>query len=196
MIRALVLWLMLALPVAAQDFRLPAVFDVAGVAGDDVLNVREGPSGDAAILGSLAPDARGVEVTVLDDTGRWGRVNLGEQAGWVSMAYLQAQGPGDGSLPQTLACFGTEPFWRLDVAQGGQSVFEEAGQEPLNFETGAAIAAAGRTDVMAVTGPDITVVLRRAACNDGMSDRGYGLWADVILSNEALFSGCCSVSQQ
>lgn len=59
---ALILWLA-AGPAAAQD--LPAVYDVAGVAADDVLNVRAEPSAEAPVLRTLAPDAGGIEVVAL-----------------------------------------------------------------------------------------------------------------------------------
>lgn len=46
-------WACLSLPVAAQD--LPALFHVIGVAEDDVLNIRQGPSASAEAIGSLPP---------------------------------------------------------------------------------------------------------------------------------------------
>ncbi|MEO1155590.1 MAG: SH3 domain-containing protein, partial [Pseudomonadota bacterium] len=45
---------------AAQGY--PALFDVTGVASDDVLNIRSAPSATAEIIGTLAHNETGVEV--------------------------------------------------------------------------------------------------------------------------------------
>ena len=41
-----------------------------------------------------------------------------------------------------------------------------------------------------------TVVLRAAECSDGMSDRRYGLSADLFLTGEkpVHYTGCCSLA--
>ncbi|MGB3280174.1 MAG: peptide-binding protein, partial [Pseudorhodobacter sp.] len=46
----------------ARAETLPALFDVTGVAADDVLNLRAAPDGVAEILGALGPSAKDVEV--------------------------------------------------------------------------------------------------------------------------------------
>ena len=185
-----------ALPALAQDIRYPALFDVAGVAANDVLNIRAEPDSGAEILGSFAPKETGIEVLSLNDTGRWGLVNVDERSGWVSMAFLRPQFPGTGALPQTFVCFGTEPFWRLDATQNGTSAFGEVTDPPTEFATGPVIDARGRTDVMALTADGFVVVLRRNLCSDGMSDRAYGLSSDIVVNGEAVYSGCCTVSQK
>ena len=63
MIRVLILLLALALPLRAEEF--PAAYAVTGVASNDVLNIRARPDAGSAIIGSLAPDATGVEVNQL-----------------------------------------------------------------------------------------------------------------------------------
>ena len=88
MIRALLLLFLLAGPAAATQDQWPALFDVSGVAPDDVLNIRAAPSASAEIIGTLAPDAAGVEVVRPDSRHGWGLVNTGEGSGWASLAFL------------------------------------------------------------------------------------------------------------
>ena len=102
--------LMWAGPVAAtQEYILPTLFDVTDVADDDVLNIRTRPSAGAEILGSLAPDARGVEVVAHDASGRWAQINTGEHSGWVALRYLAYRTDvwEPGALPEALRCIGT-----------------------------------------------------------------------------------------
>ncbi len=70
---------------------------VAGVAADDVLNVREGPGVEHPIVAELAPDATGVLTTGFA-AGDWWEVQIGEVIGWVNSTFL--------ALPAPLA----EPF--------------------------------------------------------------------------------------
>lgn len=194
---ALVLALM-AIPALAQD--LPALFRVQGVAAGDVLNIRAEPSVRAAILGGLAPDATGVEVTALSEDGRWGRVNSGEGSGWAAMRYLQAlPGPGWQSGEVGLRCLGTEPFWNLDIflpthhaeffepGSGGFELVTDTGRLPRTaFPQTLAVPFGGMREGMAV--------LRRAECSDGMSDRSFGIEAQIYWRGQTEgLSGCCTL---
>ena len=188
----LALALCLAGPLAAQD--LPALHDVTGVAADDVLNVRSGAGAGHARIGTLAPDARGIEVTEID--GAWGRINTGEAAGWVSLSYMARQsGQWQDGLPDPRQCFGTEPFWSLALA-GDDIVFEPMGAETQSGAITLRVRAAGRPDRYAFAGEvgadRAILVMGRGACGDGMSDRLYGLSADLLIG-DTLYSGCCSV---
>lgn len=206
MVKALALFLLaLAGPAAAADVGLPALFDVAGVGAGDRLNVREGPDVSAAVVGSLPPDARGVEVIALDATGRWGQVNTGERAGWASMRYLAAQPAtrtGPGSLPPGLACFGTEPFWLLR-SDGAVATFStpDGGEERLALTAALATGVAGdpRRALIAEAGERrITAAIQPGLCSDNMSDRLYGLAATLVVEGgdgPELLTGCCSLAR-
>ncbi|WP_425100765.1 COG3650 family protein [Tropicibacter sp. S64] len=179
----------------AQDF--PALHSVTGVASDDVLNIRSVPSGSSEIIGTLAPDQTGVEVLRLDDSGAWGQVNSDEMAGWASMRFLEAT-PG-GSLPEhgSLSCGGTEPFWGLDVTQGGEAVFDSP-EGGWTLSAGPLIPAGGRPWPWAVIGSGgdrtMTAVITPEACSDGMSDREYGLSITVVsqrYGETEVVNGCC-----
>jgi len=197
-------FLVAAWPAAAtQEYTLPTLFDVTGVEADDVLNIREGPSATAAIIGELSPDARDIEVVGYDESGRWARVNTGEQGGWAALRYLAYQVDvwPPGALPPSLHCFGTEPFWSFrpmgnriayatpeapDTAMWIESVLETGRfRDPRR-----SVSAAGDT-------ARLTAVMVPMACSDGMSDRAYGLDVTVILEGAEgpqMLTGCCSIA--
>lgn len=81
------LFSLIASAAAATFDAWPALYDVSGVASDDVLNIRAEPSADAPIIGTLAHDATNVEI-IRDGENGWGLVNTDEGTGWVSFAYL------------------------------------------------------------------------------------------------------------
>jgi uncharacterized membrane protein len=193
-------------PVAADspgpaDDTLPALFSVRDVAADDRLNIRAGPGVDFEVIGSFRPDAAGIEVTARSENGRWGRVNSGEGAGWAALRHLSRahqDGWRDGQMP--LRCFGTEPFWsmpiflpthRIEVHEpdhGGYELVADAGSLPTTaFPPTLAVPFSGMHEGM-------VVIRENAACSDGMSDRLYGLEAQVYWRGEtAGWSGCCSL---
>ena len=187
-------------PLLAQS--VPQLYDVTGVAADDVLNIRAAPSAQAQIIGALERDARAVEVVATNPSGTWGQVNTGEAAGWVSLRYMVARGVmlDDQNLPVGLRCFGTEPFWSLIPIDGA-----------LRYQTPAEPArdlALWRVQDSAITG-DLHRILRfagldgpgvafvyPAACSDGMSDRAYGLSISAMMGlDRPMLSGCCSLTR-
>ena len=198
--------LLLAAPVLAQQGPLPALYDVSGVDAADVLNIRASANAEAEIIGSLPHDARNVEVVAVNDTGTWGRVNIGERSGWTSLAFLSRQeGQAGGTFPQVASCFGTEPFWSFSRDPGGKETWVLMGpdEEGLLVEEHWRGAASGRTDRFGLVVGNGMVegrsVISYAACTDGMSDRTYGLSFDLLLSPKGgtpqLISGCCTLGQ-
>lgn len=204
--KALVLGLLLvvAQPAAAtQEYILPTLFDVTGVAADDVLNIRAAPDPSAQIIGTLSPDARDIEVVGYDSSGRWARINTREHSGWAYLLYLAYQVDvwNPGTLPPSLHCLGTEPFWSFRP-RGDQLIFmtPELPERVMRIEhvlsTGIfrdprrAVSAQG--DVR-----HLTAVIVPMACSDGMSDRAYGLDVTVILEGRGeprVLTGCCSIA--
>jgi uncharacterized membrane protein len=186
-------------PGAAQT--LPALFSVTDVAADDRLNVRVGPGIDHGVIGRLAHNATGIEVTARSENGRWGRVNWREGTGWVALRHLSREyreGWRDGEMP--LRCFGTEPFWSMPIFlpthhievhepdHGGYELVGDAGALPTTaFPPTLAVPFSGMREGM-------VVIRENTACSDGMSDRLYGLEAQVYwrLDTNAL-SGCCTL---
>ena len=198
------LFLVAASPAAATpEYLLPTLFDVTGVAANDVLNIRAAPNASAAIIGTLSPDATDVEVVGDDETGRWARINIGEQSGWAALRFLayQVEVWNPEALPATLHCLGNEPFWSF-APRGDRVVLStpDAPESVMRIEqiltTGMfrdprrSVSAQGETRRM-------TAVMVPMACSDGMSDRAYGLDVTVILEGRGqtqMLTGCCSVA--
>ena len=181
---AAVLW---APWVAAQD--LPARFSVTGVAASDVLNIRAAPSAGAPILGTLAPDARGVEVLGLE--GAWARLGLPEGEGWAASRFLAAEPAQDPrAAPVPLRCVGTEPFWSIAVTEAG-SVFETPEETRDLRPIGRAEGFGGFVLAFDDRGETRDLTVMRAECSDGMSDRSYGFQALVWNRGEEVLEGCC-----
>ncbi len=68
-------------------------FWVYGVAQDDVLNVRMGPSAETDVVGAIPPAARGIRMAGACE-GMWCLVEFGGNRGWVNRSYLVYEVPG------------------------------------------------------------------------------------------------------
>lgn len=195
----LIALLLCAGPLGAQD--LPALYDVTGVADDDVLNVRAAPDAAEPALGFFASDAEGIEVVQLGPNGQWGLVNLAERAGWVNLQFLKRRPVlGDG-VPRDLRCFGTEPFWSLGL-DGDATTLSIAGAETWNIGPARWLGSENRTGIWAVEVDGeparMTGFVARRICGDGMSDRAYGLSMDLLLhagESQRVLSGCCTLAE-
>lgn len=182
----------------AQDDPSPGLYDVARVTTR--LNVRAEPAIEAPVIGWLARDASGIEVVARDAAGAWGRVNLGEGSGWVSLTYLDQRGDAlwsANALPETLICFGTEPFWDLrhegDRLIGGGVDEADRRDFMIDTVTGAA-GASSRVVVARDRQGTVTLGIAPEECGDGMSDRIYALGARLSEGNAPTRIGCCSIA--
>ena len=72
---------------AEQPARALPSFRVAGVDDDDVLNVRNGPSADHSVIGTIPPDAAGIKI-VGSCVSAWCPVQHRGITGWVNSVYL------------------------------------------------------------------------------------------------------------
>lgn len=201
---ALGIFLFAASPATAtQEYILPTLFDVTGVAANDVLNIRAAPDASAEIIGTLSPNARDIEVVGYDETGRWARINTDERSGWAALRYLAYQVDvwTPGTLPPTLHCLGNEPFWSFRPT-GDSMVFStpDAHDSMMRIEQ---VLATGmfRDPRRSVTAQGdnlrMTAVMVPMACSDGMSDCSYGLDVTVILEGRGeaqMLTGCCSIA--
>lgn len=186
-------------PATAEIF--PQLHEVVNVSEGDVLNIRSAPSPSAAIIGTLAPDARGVEVVAANQAGTWGEVNHGEGSGWVNLGFLSAVGVhiDNYNLPVGLACYGTEPFWSLSNTNGALR-FETPDAPERDMEIWIAQDSGIEGDFrrmiqMAGIGGPAVGFLYPASCTDGMSDRVFGLAISLMTAPDAaLLSGCCSLA--
>jgi uncharacterized membrane protein len=188
------------------------LYDVAGVARDDVLNLRRNVAGAAdlretEIVGRIPWDARDVVSSgriVRFGGDLWREVGYGGAVGWVNGRYLApAAGFDADARPDALSCGGTEPFWSLRLGSD-EAVFETPGVEaPEREEYRVLATAAGRNRARQwayYLGPGspatrIALVTRTEACSDGMSDFTYPyelVLVDVDPGDGPL-QGCCSL---
>jgi uncharacterized membrane protein len=198
---ALTLWAATAAPAMATQDGWPAIHDVAGVAADDVLNIRERPDASSPVVGQLAPDAT-VEVIRPNERLTWGLVNAGERTGWVALRYL-ARRPGqwDGAFPEIASCFGTEPFWSL--AREGDTLTFSTPESAEAFSITARSGSESRRDsfhmIAEGAGGPAIAILQTETCSDGMSDREFGISVQLLLGPGAdarQLSGCCTRAAQ
>ncbi len=207
LLRSLILALSLGVAapaLATPEAQLPGLADVVGVAGNDILNIRAEPNAKAQILGTLPPDAKGVEIIRFDQTGRWAQVSAGETSGWASGNFLRLRPDTwpENALPANLRCSGTEPFWSLRrTAEGMEFSTPEGAPRKLELrrvmDRGLPEDATRGLIAGDVAGR-VTAVIQPEICSDGMSDRSFGLSTIVILdggnSPSRMLSGCCSIA--
>ena len=195
----------IASPALADGHLFPQRFDVANVASNDTLNIRAQPTGKSNILGELAYDAKGVEVIRKDASGKWGQVNAGEGAGWVSLAYMRVTNdPHWAEMVEPLLCSGTEPFWNLALTPRAEAHFEFFGEPAFKmtpvWESGAFGEPYNVLMRHASKHVDISTLVRAQSCNDGMSDREFGIAVDIFLDTpddyqNTHYRGCCQLSK-
>lgn len=194
--------LALLLPVAAQA--QPYLAQVINVAPDDALNVRRGPSAGTEDIGDLINGTR-LEITGLDASGKWARINWSERDGWIARRYTREiprpRDPESG-MPVDLFCAGTEPFWSADILPGRLFSFMAMGDESVRYMS---VAHATRSVnytidyAFATIGNTMTGVLHQMECSDGMSDITYAWSLDLIDrrgGSFTLLTGCCSTILQ
>lgn len=190
--------MLLPMTALAQINDLPQLYRVDGVAAADRLNIRVQPNAAAPILGSLAMDAKNIEVVAKDDTLGWFLVNSGEASGWVSAKFMKPQATSwqQGKLPQNLRCFGTEPFWDMDFRNNTLTL---AGPEnptqslPIDFVKDRNFE---HDRIRVVKAGDLISTISAKSCSDGMSDRAFGLEIITIQTGaeQNLWVGCCSIA--
>lgn len=184
---------------ATPEAIYPGLIDVTGVAVDDVLNIRSQPDAGSEIIGTLAPDAMGIEV--IETRDNWLRVNSDGQSGWISARYAtMRQGIwAQDRLPESFACYGTEPFWSL-TPDGDQMRFST----PETVTDHDAVKVLSPSDWMenprrVVVADALTALITPAAglCSDGMSGARFGLDIDLVVgagSGAAYRQGCCTLA--
>lgn len=65
-------------------------YRVVGVAANDALNIRSGPSADQQILSRIPPNGRGIRI-VGACAGQWCQIDFRGARGWVNKTYLQLE---------------------------------------------------------------------------------------------------------
>jgi uncharacterized membrane protein len=190
---AAVTLMLLVLSAQAQDY--PALHAVTGVGAEDVLNIRARPDATSDVVGTLPSDATGVEVVGTE--GGWAVVNTGESSGYAALRFLTREpGPDWNSLQVPLTCLGTEPFWSLEIdpAAGETRRNTPDSQGPRAARLTVAWLGSERAPDMAVAVEDGIAVLSPGNCQDGMSERRYGISVQVFRTGIGYVDrdrGCC-----
>ena len=101
---------------------------------------------------------------------------------------------------QPLICFGSEPFWRLDLTETGKARFSTPDSPAVDY-LGAANTLVHRKESVwrgRATVPDggeLVAFLREGACSDQMSDTVHPYSVNVSLPEGRHYAGCCRVSE-
>ena len=198
--RSFITALVFAVGTVASAETLPAFYSVTGVGSHSSLNVRVAPSGGAEVIGSLAPDQTGIEITAISPNGYWARLNTRETRGWAATRYLALEADYPFLPTASLACFGTEPFWSLELPSDmGPIAYNDAGGASQTWQRIGQQQSTNRTDRFSVIGENtdetVVVTLTRETCSDGMSDRAYGISTEFIrlTAEPSQLSGCCTL---
>jgi uncharacterized protein YraI len=192
---------------AQPDLSVRGYYRVAGLAPGDTLNVREGPSTGAAIIGILEANeevfATGASRTPVNVP--WFEINFGERLGWASSRYLrrmQVRTFAGTRAPVAGSCGGFEPGWDAEWNSAGLRASEfgqPLGQAPI---AGAA-ATAGFSTPSVLTfarpgpGPRFTLILRDDVCTLLPVDSdSYQTGLLIVERGGALtaYAGCCNAA--
>ncbi|MGB5863357.1 MAG: SH3 domain-containing protein [Sulfitobacter sp.] len=197
---ALLLWC-IAGSAFADNPAWPALYDVVDLADDDVPNIRSKPDASAPLIGALDPKATDIGALGQDPQAMWAKINADESTGWVALRYLSRQP--DQTLGQPLqiaSCFGTEPFWTLELSDIGNATYSALGEEDQRGNIEARLSSQNSLNDNAVAirfGQRTSIaMISRTDCSDGMSDRTYGLRVQLLHGSngpQRLLSGCCTL---
>lgn len=173
-------------------------YRVTGVQQPDSLKVRKDGGLNAPVVGEL--DVTKTTITVTGRTrGKWWEVIGGTATGWVHSKFLSPVSEArEDNFP--LNCFGTEPFWGLEVSGAKASFTTIAGEvEKLPLTASGWIKARGLIDrfVIRFDGPPkapngyLSVLSMEQRCSDNMSEDAYPYHATLIGPNGEVYGGCC-----
>ncbi|HSN57381.1 MAG TPA: META domain-containing protein [Candidatus Sulfomarinibacteraceae bacterium] len=98
---------------------------------------------------------------------------------------------------QPLICFGTEPFWSLELSEAKTATFSTPDSAAVEY-VGAASTLAPRAETMwrgraAADGGELVAFLRQGPCSDGMSEAVHPYSVNVSLPDGRHLGGCCRV---
>jgi heat shock protein HslJ len=97
-----------------------------------------------------------------------------------------------------LVCFGTEPFWSVDLTEPGRARYSRPDGAPSVFRGGERQTSVRGERHWRGRGRagDLVVFISESACGDGMSDTTHPATARVSLPDGAFLKGCCRVPER
>lgn len=119
-----------------------------------------------------------------------------------SLAFIALLAPAGASMAQeqALICFGTEPFWRLDLIEPGKASYSTPDCPNAEDYVGAAHTLAPRKETVwrgratAPNGGELVAFVREGACSDNMSDTVHPYSVTVSLPGGEHRAGCCRLA--
>jgi len=181
------------------------LFQVVGVAPNDVLNVRAQPRSTAQQTTSLAYNAINIVGTGATQTvgnARWMEISVGTHTGWVNARYLVAQETIDPAATtlfrESLSCSGTEPFWGLQIKDRvGELDSISDDHSTILFHTsrqpgGIPVIWSLRGQRTTTQSSVIAILEETNQCTDGMSDLLYKYTIRLDVADGPFFAGCCN----
>lgn len=121
----------------------------------------------------------------------------------IALAMVGAAGQVAAAAPvdatMVTSCYGTEPFWRLDI-NASRLRFEHLDEQAMTIANQGPRAAQGTQAAFVslyqgrlLDNPSrfMNVIIQRAECSDGMSDDVHPFTA-LVLSGTTLYRGCCA----
>ncbi len=112
------------------------------------------------------------------------------------------QGWGDFQMPAS--CYGTQPFWGLSGMRQDVLDLTDMSGKAFRYRFTGSMGTIGHGARHWLVGEEkgrmLHATFRRERCNDGMSDREYGLaidlYADTDDDGPLALSGCCTIALQ
>lgn len=170
-------------------------YSVYGVRPGDVLNMRVQPRPTALVVQAIPHNAEGITLTGRDAQGGWIEVAYARKRGWVNGRFLGLGSAGRWQVPAFLDCSGTEPFWGVSLRPGTATADMMFVEKRYFFRLTRAQQAMNRADIWLIRGAtrpgEMSLIVRREECNDGMSDNRYPYSSVVLISGLNMVAGCC-----
>jgi len=120
-----------------------------------------------------------------------------------SLAFIVLAAPATASMAQEppLICFGTEPFWRLDLTEAGKARFSTPDCPSAQDYVGAASTLSPRKESVwrgraaMPGGGELVAFVRQGACSDNMSGTVHPYSVNVSLPDGTHRAGCCRLAE-
>ena len=174
--------------------RADVTYTVYGVRQGDTLNMRLQPNPSAPVVQTIPFDGRDIGLTGREAAGGWVEINFNRKRGWVNARFL-GYGTGRYQVPAFLDCFGTEPFWSINLRPGSAQADLAFAERRIVYNLTRAETAMNRSDVLHIRGAsrpgEMSLIIRNESCSDGMSDNNYPYSVVALLSRFNVIAGCC-----
>ena len=175
----------------------PVSYSVYGVPANDTLALHATPNAASQKLADVPHDATDLHMTGNTTTsGDWAEIQYQGRLGWVNARYLAFGPAGSVQLPALLQCSGTEPFWSINLTPGRTKADLNFLDRKYSHRITRAASAMNHNDIWIVKSRDnrteISLIVRKESCSDGMSDRNYPYSAVALVPGSDIIAGCCA----